>query len=390
MKPSIAIIGANDFQNQLILKAKSMGYTTHVFAWKSGAVGECTADYFYPVSIVEKERILEICRAIRPSGVCSIASDLASITVNYVAEDLGLTGNGMISAITATNKHLMRGAFERAGLPSCKSILVTESTNLEKLPIQFPVIVKPTDRSGSRGICKVTEPDRLTEAVAFAREPSFEKKVLIEEFAEGREYSVEYLSWQGEHRFLAVTEKFTTGAPLFVETGHLQPPAHLTSEDLNRIKDLVPKVLDSLGVRFGASHTELKVDEKGGIKLIECGARMGGDCIGSDLVPLSTGVDFVRGVIDTACGRKPDTSPSGDTCVCAIRFLFSQEDFDALNQLKKENPDNLYRVSEILPIDGHIIQDSSARYGYYILQTETKEQMLALLLKSGLNQTLLE
>ena len=384
MKP-IIIIGANDFQNQLILRAKALGYTTHVFAWQCGDVGERTADYFYPVSIVEKERILEICRAIKPVGVCSIASDLAAITVNFVAEGLGLVGNGMLSAMTATNKHLMRLAFEKAGLPSCRSILVTEDTDLSALPLKYPVIVKPTDRSGSRGIRKVTAPDELPAAIAFAREPSFEKKVLVEEFAEGREYSVEYLSWEGEHRFLAVTEKFTTGAPLFVETGHLQPPKHMDAETLESIKALVPRVLDCLGVKYGASHTELKVDSDGTIRLIECGARMGGDCIGSDLVPLSTGVDYVRGVIDAACGLAPDTEPAGKTCVAAVRFLFSQADLDALETIKRENPESLYRVSEILPIDGHEIRDSSTRYGYYILTAESMEEMDGLLRKAGLN-----
>ena len=368
MKPAIAIIGANDFQNQLILRAKAMGYVTHVFAWQCGDVGEKTADYFYPVSIVEKERILEICRAVRPAGVCSIASDLAAITVNFVAEGLGLTGNGMVSAMTATNKHLMRLAFEKAGLPSCKSILVTGDTDLNALPLTYPVIVKPTDRSGSRGIRKVTDPAELPEAVQFAREPSFEKKVLVEEFAEGREYSVEYLSRKGEHHFLAVTGKFTTGAPLFVETG----------------KALVPRVLDSLGVQYGASHTELKVDGRGDIRLIECGARMGGDCIGSDLVPLSTGVDFVRGVIDIACGVEPSFEPTGDTHVAAVRFLFSQADLEALEAIRREKPESLYRVSEILPIDGHEIRDSSTRYGYYILTADTRDEMQELLKMSGL------
>ena len=390
MKPAIAIIGANDFQNQLILRAKAMGYVTHVFAWQCGDVGEKTADYFYPVSIVEKEHILEICRAIRPVGVCSIASDLAAITVNYVAEGLGLTGNGMVSAMTATNKHLMRLAFEKAGLPSCKSILVTEDTDLKALPLKYPVIVKPTDRSGSRGIRKVTDPAELPEAVAFAREPSFEKKVLVEEFAEGREYSVEYLSWQGEHRFLAVTEKFTTGAPLFVETGHLQPPKHMDEVTLEKIKALVPKVLDSLGVQYGASHTELKVDDRGEIRLIECGARMGGDCIGSDLVKLSTGIDFVQGVIDTACGAEPSLEPTGRTQIAAVRFIFSEADLKALEKIRREDPESLYRVSEILPIDGHEIRDSSTRYGYYILIADTRDEMQALLKKSGLAAALLE
>ena len=384
MKPSIIIIGANDFQNQLILEAKALGYTTHVFAWQCGDVGEKTADYFYPVSIVEKERILDIARAIRPAGVCSIASDLAAITVNFVAEGLGLTGNGMVSAMDATNKHRMRLAFERAGLPSCKSVLVEPDTDLAALPLRYPLIVKPTDRSGSRGIYKVSRPEELPAAVALAREPSFEKKVLAEEFAEGREYSVEYLSWQGEHHFLAVTEKFTTGAPLFVETGHLQPPEHMDAGTLAKIRALVPRVLDSLGVRYGASHTELKIDDRGEIRLIECGARMGGDCIGSDLVKLSTGVDFVRAVIETACGVEPRLEAAGEKRVAAVRFLFNAADLDALERIRREDPEALYRVSEILPIDGREIRDSSTRYGYYILTADSPLKMKALLQKAAL------
>ncbi len=384
MKKNIIIIGANDFQNRLILRAKELGYTTHVFAWQCGDIGERTADFFYPVSIVEKERILEICRGLHPAGVCSIASDLAAITVNYLAEKLGLVGNGIAATAAATNKHLMRQAFERAGLPSCRSVLLEEGDRPETLPLRFPLIVKPTDRSGSRGICKVTEPGALRAAAEAARAVSFEKKVLAEEFAEGREYSVEYFSWQGAHRFLAVTEKFTTGAPLFVETGHLQPPVHMDAAAMEKIRALVPRVLDSLGVRYGASHTELKIDRSGGIRLIECGARMGGDCIGSDLVPLSTGVDYVRAVIDAACGIEPTLVPEGETCACAIRFLFGPRDLEALETLRRECPECLYRVSGILPFDGHEIRDSSTRYGYYIMKAESAAQMRTLLEKSGL------
>ena len=387
---NLIVIGANDFQNQLILRAKELGYTTHAFAWQCGDVGERSADVFHPVSIVEKEEILDECRPLHPAGVCSIASDLAAITVNYVAEGLGLVGNGMHSALTATNKHLMRLAFERAGLPSCRSILVEEDTDLDALDLCYPLIVKPTDRSGSRGIRKVTRPEELPEAVAFAREPSFEKKVLVEEFAEGREYSVEYVSWRGKHHFLAVTEKFTTGAPLFVETGHLQPPLHMAPETLEKIRALVPQVLDCLGVRYGASHTELKVDEAGQIRLIECGARMGGDCIGSDLVKLSTGVDFVRAVIDVACGHAPMLAPVQPGKVAAVRFVFSQEDLDALERLRARAPENLFRVSEMAPIDGHEIRDSSTRYGYYILTADTQEEMTRLLRLSALPEQYLE
>lgn len=86
----IVIIGANDFQRPLICKAKDMGYETHVFAWREGATGAADADRFYEISITEKEEILNICRKIRPDAVTTIGSDLANITVQYLAEKLGL------------------------------------------------------------------------------------------------------------------------------------------------------------------------------------------------------------------------------------------------------------------------------------------------------------
>ena len=107
----IVVIGANSFQNPLILKAKEMGYETHVFAWKDGSVGERTADVFYPVSIVEKDTILEQCRRICPDAVVSIGSDLAMLTVNYVAKELGLPCNSMECTRISTNKYEMRKAF---------------------------------------------------------------------------------------------------------------------------------------------------------------------------------------------------------------------------------------------------------------------------------------
>lgn len=387
MKKNLVIIGANEFQEPLILRAKELGYVTHVFAWQADDVGEFSADYFYPVSIIEKERILDICRIIEPVGIVSIASDLAAITVNYVAEKLGLVGNGMESALTATNKHLMRRAFEKAGLPSCKSILVDEKFDLSTLDINFPVIVKPTDRSGSRGIFKVNAPEDLPAAVAFAREPSFEKKVLVEEFAEGREYSIEYISYQGEHHFLACTEKFTTGAPMFVETGHLQPPKHMDELTLAKIQALVPKVLDCLGVAYGASHTELKIDDKGSIRLIECGARMGGDCIGSDLVYLSRGIDYVQAVTEVACGIAPRLQPVREAKISSIRFIFNQAELECLESIRQKHPENIYRVSNILPIDGRQISDSSTRYGFYILTADSMDEMLSLLKLSGLDES---
>ena len=137
----IVIIGANDFQNQLILKAKEMGFETHVFAWQDGSIGERTADHFYPVSIVEIDESLEKCREIKPDAVATIASDLANITVSKVAAGLGLPGNTPECIELSTNKYAMRSAFLKAGLPTPKFYKVDRVIQ-ELMEMELPVIVK--------------------------------------------------------------------------------------------------------------------------------------------------------------------------------------------------------------------------------------------------------
>lgn len=244
-KKKLVVIGANDFQNQLIVKAKERGFETHVFAWQCEDVGERTADYFYPISITEKEQILEKCREIKPNGIISIASDLASVTVNYVSEKLNLVGNGIKSSLMSTNKYLMRKAFDRNGDPSPKNYRSDEIADevIEKL--NFPLIVKPVDRSGSRGITRIENKEEFSAAVKFAEELSFDKKAMIEEFVEGEEFSVEYISYKGKHSFLALTQKYTTGAPHFIETGHVEP-AFVSHQTLERVQKVVEHALDTL------------------------------------------------------------------------------------------------------------------------------------------------
>jgi biotin carboxylase len=375
MKDKIVIIGANDFQNQLILKAKSKGLETHVFAWKSGDVGEKSADFFYPISIIEKDVILEKCKEINPIGIISIGSDLASITVNYVAEKMNLVGNSLRSSFLSTNKHEMRLAFERLGIPSPKSELISDKFESDTFNMKFPVIVKPTDRSGSRGIYKVNNIKELEYGISRARKESFEKKVLVEEFVGGEEYSVETISYKGKHRMLAITKKFTTGAPKFIETGHLEP-AVITAELESKIVSIIEGALDALEITYGASHSEIKIDSENNVKVIEVGGRMGGDCIGSDLVDISTGYDYVEMVIDVACRKEIILVRKHAKRSGFIKFILTEEDFENLDIVKEKYNNCIYRISKIDPIESNkIIEDSSTRYGYYIVAADTEDDI---------------
>lgn len=364
----LAIIGANDFQRQLILKAKEMGLETHVFAWEDGAVGKEAADYFYPISIIEKEQILDKCREIEIDGICSIASDLAVLTVDYIAEKMNLNANSIECSEIATNKFKMRKAFKKNGDPIPKFIEVAENGDFDISDFSFPLIVKPTDRSGSRGITKILKNEKLSDAIKAACSESFEHKAMLEEFVEGEEYSVECISFHGKHRLLAVTQKITTGAPHFIETGHIEP-AELLENLRNKIQSVIFHALDSLRITDGASHSEIKIDKNYNIKIIEIGSRMGGDCIGSDLVRISTGYDFTKMVVDVSLGNEPDFTKVVEPRQAAVRFIFSRKDIDECENMLK-NGWQLERKFIEHDFDGHEITDSSNRYGYYIMKGE--------------------
>ena len=368
----VAIIGASYLQEPLIRKAKERGYETHVFAWKCGDVGEYLADYFYPISIVEKDLILEQCRKIGINGICSIASDLAIITVNYVANGMGLTGNSLESTEKSTNKHKMRKCFELNKDPSPRSILVSSVTDLDGIKLDYPVIVKPLDRSGSRGITKLDDGNGLQEAIEEAKRQGFQKQALVEEFVSGQEYSVEYVSWNGNHRFLAITRKYTTGSPHFIETGHLQPAA-LDEAVLNKVKEIIPHALSGLGVKFGASHSEIKITDSNDIKIIEIGARMGGDFIGSSLVQLSTGYDFVGAVLDISLGIEPAYNADKQN-FAAVRFVFSNDDIECFQKLCMDH-ENILISHQISDVGTHEVVDSSSRFGYFLFSSDRFEDI---------------
>lgn len=308
---TLAVIGASFLQRPLVEKAQEMGVRTICFAWEDGAVCRDICDVFYPISIIEKEKILQICRQEMIDGICTIASDVAAPTVAYVADKMGLVGNNYDAAVRANNKYMMRQAFMAAGIRCPKFICVTkDSINNARFllnNLELPLIIKPTDRSGSLAVTKINEWCQLPSALKSALDVSFCNEAIVEEFVDGREISVEFISYRGKHYPLQITDKVTTEAPHFVELEHHQPAA-LSSAMYGRIYNITECALDALGLTNGASHSEYKITKDGRIFVMEIGGRMGGDFIGSDLVQLSTGYDFVRGVIEVALDMFCDSS----------------------------------------------------------------------------------
>ncbi len=364
------MIGASYFQLPLILKAKEMGIETHCFAWSDGAVCKELSDYFYPISVLDKISILKECSKLAIDGITTIATDMAVPTVNFVADRMGLIGNSIESSLKSTNKLVMRTALKEAG---CRVPQFTSSSEDLSTVRNFnlPVIVKPTDRSGSRGVTKVERLDDLDAAIGRGIEESFSNCAIIEEFVVGKEISVESISWKGEHHILAITDKATTGSPHFVELAHHQPTV-LPEEIHGEIHDLVRKCLDALDVKFGAGHTELLVTEEGQIFVVEVGARMGGDFIGSHLVLLSSGFDFLKAAIQVALGEF--AVPKLSFKKCSGVYFYSQETAHLLPYFQSKNDFDV--MKDIFKDSIQPVLQSNDRSGYLIYQSKYRIQLL--------------
>jgi len=361
----IAIIGASYLQLPLVRKAKEMGIETHCFAWEEGAVCKDISNYFYPISIIDKEQILEVCQQIGIDGITSIASDAAVPTICYVAEKLGLIANTYNDALVATDKYLMRQRFSEYEISSPKYVIA--EGNFSVNDFLFPLIVKPTDRSGSRGVKKIENGTDIKDAVERAQQESFTHQAIIEEYITGSEVSVETISWQGKHYILAITDKVTTGEPYFVELEHHQP-SQLSDEVQKKLKTETIKALTALKVNYGASHSEFKITDDGKVYAIEVGARMGGDFIGSNLVQLSTGYDFVKGVIEVSLGQF--TEPIYNNRNYSGVFFLCEETKHLLPIIQNAPNNKEIVAAELTDKQLYLIQCSADRSGYFIYQSQ--------------------
>ncbi len=369
----VAVVGASYLQLPLIEKVKEIGAEAHVFAWATNDVGEAAATCFYPISIVELDQILAKCQEIGIDAICTIGTDLGAVTVNYVAEKMGLPGNPWALTERMTNKHAMREAFAASGDPSPRSYLVDVDSDFESLELDYPAIVKPTDRSGSRGVSKIWSAAEAKEAVRIASDLSFEHKAVLEEYVTGHEYSVECIVYQGVPEVLTITQKFTTGDPHYIETGHIEP-ANLDDQTWARVEQVVKHALGSLGVQNSAGHAEVMVDADGNPWLIEIGARMGGDYIGSHLVHLSTGVDYVAAVVDVAFGNKPNTSKAPVQRSAGVRFILNAGDLEVYRQAQADPQVKI--VESVLPeneLDPNAVEDSSTRGGCFVMVADSRD-----------------
>lgn len=370
-----------------IKKAKEMGLQVIAVDMNPDAVGFKEDGIIKEViSTIDIPAVVAAAKKDKVDGVMTLASDMPMRAVAAVAKELGLVGISEETAIKATDKGEMRAALLDAGVPIPIFYRVKTKEEyysaVEKIKnAGYKCIVKPADNSGSRGIDLLAdfEKDTIDRAYEYSKRSSRSGYLMVEEYMEGAEVSVETLSIDGNCNVIQITDKLTTGAPYFVEMGHSQPSA-LSDETKDRIREITIAASKAIGIKNGPAHTEIKVT-KDGPKIIELGARLGGDNITTHLTPLSTGVDMVECCINIAMGRPVDISHKLDKG-SAIRYFDLNK-----GKIKKisgvESACNIPGVIQVSVVHGpgetvDGIKSSGDRVGFVISQAQNAKEAVAI------------
>ncbi len=356
-----------------ILKAKEMGLCVAVADMDERAPGVVHADKFYKVSTIDADGVVEAALDFNPDGVMTLATDMPIRSVAAVARRLGLPAVSPEVAVNATDKIEMIRCFAKSGVPHPWFEIISSEKELEELVKNrnTPYIMKPNDSSGSKGVVLVENKEDAKTAFLYSKSVSGQGLVLVEEYMQGPEVSVEGITINGKTYILAVTDKLTSGAPFFVEMGHSQPSG-LPESVIDEIKNVAADAIKAVGIDNSPSHVEIIVTRQGP-KLVELGARLGGDCITTHLVPLSTGVDMVEACILLALGKVPDITVKYNKGA-AIRYAKSQCGVllnicgiaDAAKEAGVLHVEIVKKTGETV----NPVQASGDRIGYVIAQSE--------------------
>lgn len=374
------IVGASVLQLPAILKAKEMGLHVAVVDFNPQAIGIPYADKYYNASTMDEDAVLAAAEDYQPDGIMTLATDMPMRGVAKTSDKLHLHSINYETAVKATDKYDMIKAFKEHNVPSPWFFVVDtlEELKVHEADVTFPCIIKPTDNAGSHGVAKVYSFKELLDNFEYAHSCSRHGKVIVEEYLDGPEVSVEVMVVKGVVNILQITDKITTEAPHFVEMGHTQPSRQSVATQ-EAIRNVTVAACKAIGIDKGPAHVEMKVTKRGPV-MIELGARMGGDNITTHLVPLSTGIDMVGSTIKVALGEEPNIEPTLH-CGSAIRYFEvpcgTIKAIENVEEAKKVSGLKQITFTKEVGEESTPIHCSNDRIGFVIAQSETAEDAIA-------------
>ena len=323
MYKKLLILAAGRLQVPVIKKAREIGYYVVAADGNPHAVGLQYADKAIVADITDEAVMLQIAREEKVDGVLTAATDFTVLTMSRIAGEIGSPGINYESAKIIKNKAAVRKIlFDEHVDDTNYSYEIHNTKEAEELKysVVYPVMVKPCDGSGSRGASRVDKAEDFVKACEFAMAGSITHRAVAEPFVIGREYGVESFVENGTIHILGVMQKDMTLPPYYAELGHAIPSG-LSEEIEEKVKTCVYNALVALGVNHGSVNMDILINEKGDVHIVDIGARMGGNLIGSHIIPMGTGIDYMGNMIRAAVGDKTDWTPRWSPKTVATKLL---------------------------------------------------------------------
>lgn len=378
----VLMLGGAYAQIPAIKRAKEMGYYVITCDYCPNNPGHRFADEYYNVSTTDKESVLELAMKLKVDGIVCYASEAAASTAAYVCEKMDFPTNPYHSVKILTNKDLFRNFLRTNGFlaPKSKGYTSVEDAKLEINTFKLPVMIKPVDSCGSRGVSKLDDINNLESQVENALKYSRIKRFIIEEYVEGHTMSFDGFSINGDLKFWCFAEDLfnLNSANPFVPTGLIMPDV-LPSYIENKIVKEINRALDLLNMKTGAYNFDIRVDSNDNVYLMEITPRNGGDFI-PQVTHYATGVDLVTYTIKAAMGENcNDLSMVEAKGFWGIALMHSAKKSGILESIeidedfRKNNIVEYHQYCEIGDFI-HNLYGASATFGLIILKFDSIEE----------------
>ena len=307
MKAVVLVLGTTDNQVPLIKKIQEMGLEAWATAAGDGSPCDGVADQILDVDTSDAEALLKIVEKHPIRGLVTCGTSTAICTIAYINEKLGLSRKVIPFnvAVNATFKDNFRRILAPGGMvPRGETVSTPDELCLKSEALAFPIVLKPVDAGGGKGVEVVKRYSQPQLRDAFHRSVSYSplKRLVVEEYIAGIPLGVESVTIDGATHVLAVAEKTLAGFPHCVTTGVFFPSSRLESH-LEQIRQVNKAAIARLGIEWGPTHIDMVLGQNGTPYIVDVGPRLAGGPIASTLIESATGYDLYRATVDLCVGR---------------------------------------------------------------------------------------
>lgn len=385
----LLILGASEDQIFAIKTAHEMGVKVVAVDMNPDSIGFKYADDYAVVSTRDVDALIAFIEEFQKNkeihGVMTMGSDIPDILA-VLCDRFGWIGPSKQTAHWGTNKYAMKCRFQECEIPIPYFSLVSSVEDLEEKinEIGYPVVIKPLDRSGSRGVFKLSGSKNIKELFNESKSESFSGKVMVEKFLDGLQISTETILYDDDAETPGFADRnyelIDTFAPRIIENGG-RVPSLLTPDEKKEVIDLVTRSARALGVERGVAKGDVVMTDKGPY-MIEMAVRLSGGDFSESLIPLGCGVNIVKSVIQIVLGEKPDFNDLEPKFSRGVvnRYLFPDEGVfkNVENKALVENKEWLKKLEFFYEIGDQYENPTShaGRFGVFIVVGENAEEAL--------------